>query len=257
MCVNINFIPNKEVLTTIEELLKQCKEILGVKLVGFYLYGSLATGDFDTGSSDIDFVAVISEKPSAKEIERLKDMHAMLRKNYDWGKKLEGAYIPVSKMKKYDPNYEVAFLSADSPFRITKLGADWIINLHILITSPVVLYGPDPKTLVDPVPETDLKNAVKLILKSEWVELIDADVMKSRHYQGFAVLTMCRAIYALEKGEIVSKTKAAAWSKEALDPKWGELIEKSLLWRKQHQIDEETLIQTKEFVKEILSRYAS
>ena len=79
--------------------------------------------------------------------------------------------------------------------------------------------------------------------------------------RGKAQPTLIQPVITTQKKKAVEKTKqkmkSEEWSKEALDPKWGELIEKSLLWRKQHQIDEETLIQTKEFVKEILSRYAS
>ncbi len=42
-------------------LLNAVRDVLGDRLVGLYLYGSLASGDFDSETSDIDFVAVTSE----------------------------------------------------------------------------------------------------------------------------------------------------------------------------------------------------
>ena len=47
----------------------------------------------------------------------------------------------------------------------------------------------------------------------------------------FAILTMCRALYTLACGEVVSKPQAAAWAREALGTPWVQLIDRALLWR--------------------------
>ena len=49
--------PYEDVNEVLALLLARQRAILGEGLVGLYLYGSLATGDFDRESSDIDFVA--------------------------------------------------------------------------------------------------------------------------------------------------------------------------------------------------------
>ena len=41
-------------------LLARIHPILGDHLVGFYLVGSLVTGDFDAASSDVDLIAITS-----------------------------------------------------------------------------------------------------------------------------------------------------------------------------------------------------
>lgn len=51
------------------------QNILGKKLVGLYLYGSLATGDFNQNVSDIDLVAVLESEVDDRDFERLKKMH--------------------------------------------------------------------------------------------------------------------------------------------------------------------------------------
>jgi hypothetical protein len=47
-------------------------------------------------------------------------------------------------------------------------------------------------------------------------------------YHAFAILTMCRALHALEYGTIVSKPMAARWAQNELDDRWSQLIEWSL-----------------------------
>jgi hypothetical protein len=52
--------------------------------------------------------------------------------------------------------------------------------------------------------------------------------VRGPEYQAYAVLTMCRALYALEFGEIISKPAAARWAQAALDPRWQGLIARAL-----------------------------
>ncbi|MEA3355592.1 MAG: adenylyltransferase, partial [Patescibacteria group bacterium] len=52
--------PYKNVNKFLEDFLFQVKKILGDKLVGLYLYGSLTWEDFDIDISDIDLLAVLS-----------------------------------------------------------------------------------------------------------------------------------------------------------------------------------------------------
>ena len=51
--------PYPDVNAVLHALLSDAQTILGNHLVGLYLYGSLASGDFDPGRSDIDFVVVV------------------------------------------------------------------------------------------------------------------------------------------------------------------------------------------------------
>ena len=41
----------------LDVILSRIQEILGEKLAGLYLFGSLALGDFDRGISDLDLLA--------------------------------------------------------------------------------------------------------------------------------------------------------------------------------------------------------
>ena len=53
-----------------------------------------------------------------------------------------------------------------------------------------------------------------------------------RGYHSFAILSMCRALHALEYGTIASKPVAARWAKENLPAKWSPIIDLALLSQK-------------------------
>ncbi len=51
-------------------------------------------------------------------------------------------------------------------------------------------------------------------------------------YHAFAVLTMCRALYALDTGTIVSKPVAARWLQGKLSEDWKKVIDQAILAQK-------------------------
>lgn len=59
----------------LDTLLSRMQAILGEKLVGLYLDGSLVIGDFDPYISDIDLVAALSSDIDDREFEELQNMH--------------------------------------------------------------------------------------------------------------------------------------------------------------------------------------
>ena len=78
----------------LHSLRSQIQEILGEKLVGVYLYGSLVTGDFDHAISDIDLLAVTTSQIDEQDFERLDRMHAGFVAGQPlWNDRIEIAYL--------------------------------------------------------------------------------------------------------------------------------------------------------------------
>ncbi|MBU2610174.1 MAG: nucleotidyltransferase domain-containing protein [Chloroflexi bacterium] len=67
-------IPYPEVNVVLRELLTSVQSILGDHFIGMYLYGSLASGDFDR-ESDVDYVVVTEDVLSDALFSALQDMH--------------------------------------------------------------------------------------------------------------------------------------------------------------------------------------
>ncbi len=108
---------------------------------------------------------------------------------------------------------------------------DWIIQRHILRERGLVITGPDLKILIEPVSPDDLRKAVADVLPL-WTNPIldDPSQINKRGYQSYCVLSLCRMLYTLKYGEIVSKPFAAEWAKENWNH-WTELIERAWLGR--------------------------
>jgi len=82
--------------------------------------------------------------------------------------------------------------------------------------------------------------------------------MHNRKSQAYAILTMCRALYAYKNDEQISKKQAALWAEKEL-PEWSKLIQNALLWRedwRNEQVDhEETFPETLRFVHFAISQF--
>jgi hypothetical protein len=60
-------------------------------------------------------------------------------------------------------------------------------------------------------------------------------------YHAYAILSICRALYALENGIIISKPVAAKWAKQKLGEKWSPVIDRALITQKQNSSKDELL----------------
>ncbi len=69
----------KEVEQLMEQYIGGLKEIfLDEKIVGVYIYGSIALGAFHAETSDVDFVTVISDPVNEAEKQQLVELHKKL-----------------------------------------------------------------------------------------------------------------------------------------------------------------------------------
>lgn len=244
--------PYPDVNEVLNLLLARTKDILDDQFVGMYLYGSLSSGDFDPESSDIDFLVVTTHILSENKIAELKTMHNHIwATGFKWASKLEGAYVPKEAIRHHDPKAAHCPSVNEEQFSVARLGNDWIIQRHIIRECGVVLAGPDPKMLIDPVSADDLRCAVLGILQEWWFPMLgDSSWLSSRgsEYQAFAVISMCRALHSLEHGNIASKPKAVQWAREKLGEQWLPLIDKAIVAAR-HENQDDFLEEALDFIR--------
>src|SRR5438552_2138897 len=119
--------PYADINELLDLLLAWMQSILGKKLIGLYVFGSLVTGDFDYASSDIDLVAAISADLDEKEFESLKVMHADIALNHkQWDDRIEVGYLSVENLQKSTLQGKIALISPGEPFHVKEPGNDWI-----------------------------------------------------------------------------------------------------------------------------------
>jgi len=226
--------PYPDVNIFLRHFLGRVQAVLARNFVGLYLYGSLSLGDFDPASSDIDAVVVTAAPLEPETVEALRALHAEMQAvDGMWARRLEASYMPLATLRRYNPaTARHPFISMVSSFGVIEHGRDWVINLFIIRERGVVVAGPAPRTLIDPITPDNLRAAIRSILCFSWVQHVDGPAwMRPRQYQAFTVLTMCRAWYVLDRGAVISKPQAATWAQEALAPQWKPLIHWALLHR--------------------------
>ena len=228
--------------------------VTGSSLVGLYLFGSLATGDFDAAVSDIDLLAVLADTPSKRLVPRLRRMHADLAQtNPAWDDRIEVIYISTHGLAtcRTHPT-TIAVISQGEPFHLVEAGRDWILNWYPAREHGVRLLGPPIDALIPPIPTAEYLEEVRRSLVG-FTNRIPDDAPPG--WQAYAILTMCRGLYALRSGERLSKRVAAEWAQQEF-PQWADLIGRALGWR-QHQHDPDgqdgaaTVAETRAFVTEM------
>jgi hypothetical protein len=87
----------------------------------------------------------------------------------------------------------------------------------------VVLSGPDPRGLVDPVSVEQLRAEVRWAL-GLWQAWFQSTESIDRRALAVAVLTHARMLHTLAVGEVTSKRVAGAWAVKTLAPEWASVV---------------------------------
>jgi predicted nucleotidyltransferase len=226
--------PYSDLNVTLSLLLSDVQSVLGESFIGFYLHGSLAYGDFNPQTSDIDFLVITEDPLPTKTFLALKEIHARLfTSELAWSQKLEGAYIPKDDIRRHDPAHApIPWLGMDGHFAFETLGSDWIIQRWILREKGIALAGPPLTGLIDPVSADDLREAVRGSLREWWSPPFPSpERFRRGEYLVYAILTMCRSLFVIENGQVASKSEAAHWAQSTLGTSWAKLIADAMDWR--------------------------
>lgn len=223
--------PYPDVNAMLQALFARVQAALGSRMVGMYLDGSLATGDFDS-ASDIDFVAVTRDPITPELFAELQAMHdALARLDSPWAIQIEGSYMWRQALRRYDPQdnrYPNIERGQGERLKWVHHDATWDLHRYVLRERGIILAGPDPKTLIDPVTPDHLRSVMLPNLFDWAARLMEhPEGMRARGYQSYTVLSLCRILYTLQFADVVSKKTAVGWAKEALDPQWTPLIERA------------------------------
>jgi hypothetical protein len=118
----------------------------------------------------------------------------------------------------------------------------------------IVLTGPPSAELVEPVAADVLREEGRARIP-EWVEWALSAPEMSRWKQPHLVLSLCRILYTIETGTVVSKRAAGEWAMQTLDPEWRPLIRQALddrpdpVGRVRQHASEAAVARTIEFVR--------
>ncbi|HKG24951.1 MAG TPA: aminoglycoside adenylyltransferase domain-containing protein [Thermomicrobiales bacterium] len=244
-----------QVNDVIETLRTGMHDVLGDKLLGLYLFGSLVIGDFDPATSDIDLLAVLDDDVDDREFGALRELHDEFARNHPtWDDRIEVRYASVAALRDVTTRARrVVVISPGEPFHHTETRKDWVINLYTVQERGVTVDGRPPRDVVPPISREDFAEAIEehARLWRTWV-----DEVQSQKDQAYAILTLCRTLYAHTNGDPTTKLGAAEWTQGVL-PEWAPLIRRAVEWRRFPWLERDgpsaTLAETRRFVETVLA----
>ena len=260
--------PYPDLNLVLQELVGSMQAALGSNFIGAYLQGSFAVGDFDI-HSDVDFIVTIQNELSESEVEALQAMHERIYcLDISWAQHLEGSYFPKNTLRRFaHSGHLLWYLDHGSRSLIQSDHCNTVLVRWVVREHGVILAGPHPATLVDPIPVGTLRREMLATIRDWGYEILtDSDHYNNRFYQAFIVQNYCRMLHDLHRGFPGSKRAGTEWAKANLDPCWVGLIDRTWAGRPnpavsvRQRADPEDFKATLEFVQYIIGesdRYAA
>lgn len=174
-----------------------------VPLSAVWAHGSLAGGDYQSGRSDLDLIAVLDRPCTTMEEQRLGEVHKGLGSALPLASKLHCSYLPAGELD--DPARSHLTWAHEELLRrpVTP------VTRRELHDFGLTLYGQAPATLLPPVTDGQLADFIVDDLKSFWRPSLDHPERWTRDiWVDLGLLTLARATVTLRDGRLI--TKAAA-----------------------------------------------
>ena len=222
-----------DVNAAIRDLLTSIQVVLDAELCGMYLVGSLALGDFDPQKSDLDLMIVTFDTLSEETVASLRELHQHFDDSASpWAKRVDAVYIPQIILREpFPPAARYPVVEWPKLLALEALESGWPIQRFTMRNCGIIVSGPDPHSLLDPVHPDDLRQASVAIVE-RWQAQAHGDPewpawLREQGNHTFVVLTLCRLLYTLETGSVASKPAAAHWVETVLTSRWSGLIRRA------------------------------
>ena len=232
-----------EVAVLLQSLLARQQAILGPKLLGLYLRGSLALGDFDPLTSDVDALCVTTTDLNHAELDALIQMHLELAASpFRYANELELIYLTRAAAWRWQPDETHPTLSRGSGELTLKVqNQNWVLERWSVLRggSASALYGPPPETLIASVSLADMRQAVAQRLQ-DWLVFArqpNDPNWGHRGHAAYSIETLCRMLHTLRTGTLESKAQSAAWALTTFPEPWRQLVAESPAWKGDPAVD--------------------
>ncbi|MDM5190589.1 DUF4111 domain-containing protein [Bacillus sp. DX4.1] len=215
----------EEVKSLLDQYVNGLQGILAnEKLIGVYVYGSIALGAFHLETSDVDFVTVIAEPVSEAEKIRISELHKKLSKS-TLGKRMDGMYIPLADLGKYNEEMPQYVYCADGKINV----GHWDVNAvtwWMVKNRGITIMGKEANELPFTVIWNDVVETMKYNVEQYWSQKASRPYLfLIEEWVESAVVTMGRILYTLEHETIVSKDKGLQYIMQSSSEEWEPLLQ--------------------------------
>jgi predicted nucleotidyltransferase len=197
--------PSVEFPSEVTALLGRLRDRLAARedVIGVYVYGSLATGDYSPAASDIDVIVLVRREPDTAMTRELTELHTALAGTGGPAGQLHCLYVAAQTAS--DPERLCTYWFGD---RMTQWQMKLLTRAE-LAAAGVALHGPWPPPGLRPVPVADVQAAVHEEITGYWRQMS----RKGRPWlrdswvdHGLVVLPRAAAMLAV--GDLITKGEA-------------------------------------------------
>jgi Nucleotidyltransferase domain len=170
---------------------------------GVYVGGSLASGDYHPGTSDLDVVVLTRTALTRRDRRRLRSLHRSLDVTDPSARALHCAYVPRD-----------AVGDASTPHPVWAGGELFArplsgIGRAELLADPVVVHGPAPDSWLPAMDTEAVKAAARAELAGYWSRAVRRRrIWRQDVYVDLGLLTVARAQATLAEGRLITKREA-------------------------------------------------
>ena len=174
-----------------------------VDLVAFYAGGSLGTGDYRPGISDLDLAAVVESAPDLAAEAALTRLHQDLAEADGTAAKLHCFYLPRDRLA--DPAEDQLNWAHGELFRRPFT----VVARAELLRHGITVLGPEPASLFAPVDAVELRAAARSELTGFWAEAVAKPHLWSQDvYVDLGLLTVARVEATVTEDRLLTKAEA-------------------------------------------------
>ena len=232
------------VARVVDDFVADLEATLPDLLDGVYLTGSVALGDVHPPWSDIDFVTVLRERPTADQQRLIADVHERVAQRHP-RPVLDGWYLTWEDLSQLPDRHRTLGLRAVGP-RV-HAGRNWVppvLIWHELVDHGLHVRGPVLDEAVIPLDPEGVRDWCWTTIDTIWTpwwhrnaRLLSVSGLGSLGTWAPAsgVLGVARIHYTLTTGLITSKCGAGEWALGAVEPRWRPILQESLRIRNRPQ----------------------
>lgn len=172
-------------------------------VMGLYVGGSLATGDYRPGVSDIDGVALVASTPAPAVRAQLVEVHRRLALEYPGGPALHCVYVSLTDVEdRRRAHWTWAF------GELFRRPVSAIARAELL-ADPIIVTGPPPSSWLLPTSREELRDAARAELSGYWARALRKQAIWSQDvYVDLGLTVWARAEATISEGLLITKSEA-------------------------------------------------
>lgn len=208
---------------------------------GFYLYGSIALGDYYTHCSDIDFIAVSEERLTDEHYQHLMLAHKEVEKRFPRSR-MGGIYVTWSDLGKLRDEVEPFPFYTDGKLKRAGYFELNLVTWYELKHHGIRLVGPAIEELPLAIDMQRFISNMHLNLNTYWTNWIRKATRRLRSYSllvwlrgseiEWGVLGVTRLWYTFREHQVTSKAKAGDYALAHVSQRWHPILQESIRIRR-------------------------